>query len=86
MTTLTAAVSTATCRVCANVAAWFKLTLQRIQFARQMAANRRVAQDLIGLGFEQQKEYDQILQKMSTCPLLIKLKNDRTINEYHGKY
>ncbi len=76
MTTLTATVSTVTCRVCANVAAWFKLNLQRIQFARQMAANRRVAQDLIGLGFHHQKEHDQILQRM----------NDRTINEYHGKY
>ena len=76
MTTLTATVSTVTCRVCANVAAWFKLNLQRIQFARQMAANRRVAQDLIGLGFHHQKEHDQILQRM----------NDRTINEYYGKY
>ena len=76
MTTLTATVSTVTCRVCANVAAWFKLNLQRIQFARQMAANRRVAQDLIGLGFHHQKEHDQILQRM----------NDHTINEYHGKY
>jgi len=76
MTTLTAALNQATCRVCANVAAWAKLTLQRIQFARQMAANRRVAQDLIGLGFHHQKEHDQILQRM----------NDRTINEYHGKY
>ena len=75
MTTLTATVSTVTCRVCANVAAWFKLTLQRIQFARQMAANRRVAQDLIGLGFEQQKEYEQLIQKM----------NDQTIKEYKGK-
>ena len=76
MTTLTAALNQATCRVCTNIAAWAKLTLQRIQFARQMAANRRVAQDLIGLGFHHQKEHDQILQRM----------NDRTINEYHGKY
>ena len=76
MTTLTAALNQATCRVCTNVATWVKLTLQRIQFARQMAANRRVAQDLIGLGFHHQKEHDQILQRM----------NDRTINEYHGKY
>ena len=76
MTTLTAALNQATCRVCTNVATWVKLTLQRIQFARQMAANRRVAQDLIGLGFYHQKEHDQILQRM----------NDRTINEYHGKY
>jgi len=28
------------------------------------------------IGFHNQKEYNQIIQKM----------NDRTINEYHGKY
>jgi len=76
MTTLTQAVNTATCRVCDAVAAWGKRTLSNIQYNRQMAANRRVAQDLIGLGFHHQKEHDQILQRL----------NDRTINEYHGKY
>jgi len=76
MTTLTQAVNTATCRVCDAVAAWSKRTLSSIQYNRQMAANRRVAQDLIGLGFHHQKEHDQILQKM----------NDRTINEYHKSY
>tara|TARA_R100001509_G_C4729991_1_gene169525 strand:+ start:396 stop:521 length:126 start_codon:yes stop_codon:yes gene_type:complete len=41
-----------------------------------MAANRKVAADLVHLGFHQQKEYDQILQRM----------NDHTINEYHKRY
>jgi hypothetical protein len=76
MTTLTQAVNTATCRVCDAVAAWSKRTLSNIQYNRQMAANRRVAQDLISLGFHHQKEHDQILQKM----------NDRTINEYYKSY
>ena len=76
MTTLAQAVNTATCRVCDAVAAWGKRTLSNIQYNRQMAANRRVAQDLIGLGFHHQKEHDQILRQM----------NDRTINEYYGKY
>jgi hypothetical protein len=76
MTTLTQAVNTATCRVCDAIATWGKRTLSNIQYNRQMAANRRVAQDLIGLGFHHQKEHDQILQKM----------NDRTINEYHKSY
>jgi len=76
MTTLTQAVSTATCRVCDAVAAWGKRTLSNIQYNRQMAANRRVAQDLISLGFNHQKEHDQILRQL----------NDRTINEYYGKY
>lgn len=76
MTTLTQAVNTATCRVCDAVAAWSKRTLSNIQYNRQMAANRRVAQDLVSLGFHHQKEHDQILQKM----------NDRTINEYYKSY
>ena len=42
----------------------------------QMSANQRVARELIHLGFHQQKEMSQILQRM----------NDRTIDEYHGKY
>ena len=51
MTTLTAALNQATCRVCANVSAWLKRALHSIQFNRQMAANRKVAADLIHLGF-----------------------------------
>jgi len=76
MTTLTQAVNTATCRVCDAVAAWGKRTLHDFQYNRQMAANRVVAQDLIHLGFHNQKEYNQILQKM----------NDKTIDEYHKSY
>ena len=41
-----------------------------------MSANRIVAQQLIHLGHHNQKEYDQILQRM----------NDATVNEYHEKY
>tara|TARA_B110000444_G_scaffold91391_1_gene86333 strand:+ start:814 stop:1044 length:231 start_codon:yes stop_codon:yes gene_type:complete len=76
MTTLTQALNTATCRVCDAVAAWSKRALHRIQYNRQMAANRRVAADLIHLGFHNQKEYNQILTNM----------NDKTINEYHTKF
>tara|TARA_R100001510_G_scaffold40442_1_gene36797 strand:- start:753 stop:983 length:231 start_codon:yes stop_codon:yes gene_type:complete len=76
MTTLTATLNQVTCRVCADVAAWCKRTLLSIQYNRQMAANRKVAADLVHLGFHQQKEYDQILQRM----------NDHTINEYHKRY
>jgi len=76
MTTLTQAVSTATCRVCDAIAAWSKRTLLSIQFNRQMAANRVVAQDLIHLGYHNQKEYNQILQRM----------NDKAINEYYNRY
>ena len=42
----------------------------------QMNANRRVARELVSLGFNNQKEYNQIVQQM----------NDRTVNEYYGKY
>ena len=41
----------------------------------QMSANQRVARELIHLGFHQQKEMSQILQRM----------NDKTIEEYNGK-
>ena len=42
----------------------------------QMNANRQVARELVSLGFHNQKEYNQIVQRM----------NDRTINEYYKKY
>ena len=64
-----------TCALCDKVGSFFQKALKNYQFARQMAANRQVARDLIGLGFHHQKEYDQILMKM----------NDKTIDEYHGK-
>ena len=70
------AISAYACRFCDAVASFFKTTFKKIKFGMQMNANRRVARELIHLGFHQQKEYSQILQRM----------NDRTIDEYHGKY
>ena len=64
------------CSFCDAVASKFKSILKNWQFARQMSANRIVAEQLIHLGHHNQKEYSQILQRM----------NDNTINEYHGKY
>ena len=74
MTTL--AISAYACRFCDAVASFFKTTLKKIKFGMQMSANRRVARELVHLGFNQQKEMNQILQRM----------NDKTIEEYHGKY
>ena len=74
MTTL--AISAYACRFCDAVASFFKITLKKIKFGMQMSANRIVAEQLIHLGHHNQKEYNQILQKM----------NDKTISEYHGKY
>ena len=65
-----------TCHVCEVVNKSLIKMLRKIQFGMQMNANRRVARELVSLGFHNQKEYNQIIQKM----------NDRTINEYHGKY
>ena len=70
------AISAYACRFCDAVASFFKTTFKKIKFGMQMNANRRVARELIHLGFHQQKEYNQILQRM----------NDKTINEYHGKH
>ena len=64
------------CSFCDAVASKFKSVIKNWQFARQMSANRIVAEQLIHLGHHNQKEYSQILQRM----------NDNTINEYHGKY
>ena len=74
MTTTT--ITAYACSFCDAVASFFKTTFKKIKFGMQMNANRRVARELIHLGFHQQKEYGQILQRM----------NDRTIDEYHGKY
>ena len=41
----------------------------------QMTANQRVARELVHLGFHQQKEFNQILQRM----------NDNTIEEHYGR-
>ena len=64
------------CSFCDAVASKFKSIIKNWQFARQMSANRIVAQQLIHLGHHNQKEYNQILQRM----------NDATVNEYHEKY
>jgi len=64
-----------TCSFCDAVGSYFKKSLKNLMLARQMSANRKVARDLVGLGFYQQKEYDQILREMNT----------RTADEYHGK-
>ena len=74
MTTTT--ITAYACSFCDAVASFFKTTFKKIKLGMQMNANRRVARELIHLGFHQQKEYSQILQRM----------NDRTIDEYHGKY
>ena len=73
MTTMS--ISAFTCKICDNVANYFRKTLKSWQFARQMSANRIVAEQLIHLGHHNHKEYSQILQKM----------NDKTINEYHNR-
>ena len=73
MTTL--AISAYACRFCGAVASFFKTTFKRIRFGLQMSANRKVAQELCSLGFHQQKEFSQILQRM----------NDRAVEEYYGK-
>ena len=64
------------CSFCYALASKFKSIIKNWQFARQMSANRIVAEQLIHLGHHNQKEYDQILQRM----------NDATVNEYHEKY
>ena len=64
-----------TCAFCDAVSSYFKKSLKSLMLARQMSANRQVARDLVGLGFYQQKEYDQILREMNT----------RAADEYHGK-
>jgi len=74
MTTTT--IAAYACSFCDAVALKFKSVIKNWQFARQMSANRIVAEQLIHLGHHNQKEYNQILQKM----------NDKTIDEYHGKY
>ena len=74
MTTL--AIYAVTCKFCDAVAPFTKKVYKNIKFGMQMSANQRVARELIHLGFHQQKEMSQILQRM----------NDRTIDEYHGKY
>ena len=74
MTTTT--ITAYACSFCDAVASFFKKVYKKIVFGMQMSANQRVAKELVHLGFHQQKEFNQILQRM----------NDKTIEEYHGKY
>ena len=74
MTTMT--ITAYACSFCDAVASSFKKVYKNIKFGMQMSANQRVARELIHLGFHQQKQISQILQIM----------NDKTIEEYHGKY
>ena len=73
MTTLTVSAQKHWCSFCEAAKAFFKKSLNNYRFARQMEANRRVAADMIHLGFHNQKEYNQILMKL----------NDRAIEEYN---
>lgn len=69
------AISAYACRFCDAVASSFKKVYKSIVFGMQMSANQRVARELVHLGFHQQKEYNQILQKM----------NDAALEEHYGK-
>ncbi|NND23240.1 MAG: hypothetical protein HKN86_00965 [Acidimicrobiia bacterium] len=73
MTTI--AISAYACRFCDAVASSFKNVYKKIVFGMQMSANQRVAKELVHLGFHQQKEMSQILQRM----------NDAAIEEHYGK-
>ena len=73
MTTI--AISAYACRFCDAVASFFKSTYKTMIFNMQMSANKRVAQELVHLGFHQQKEFSQILQNM----------NDKAIEAHYGK-
>ncbi len=75
MTTITQT-WTNTCAFCDKVGLYLKKLLARMQYARQMQANRRVAQDLMNLGFNDGKEMRHILTAM----------NDKTNAEYHSRY
>ena len=65
-------ISAHVCNFCDALESFFKQTLKKWQYARQMEANRRVAADLVHLGFHNLKEYNYILMKM----------NDKTNEEY----
>tara|TARA_Y100000389_G_scaffold179236_1_gene193076 strand:- start:1262 stop:1432 length:171 start_codon:yes stop_codon:yes gene_type:complete len=51
----------------------FNNLFRKVRFGMQMSANQRVARELIHLGFHQQKEFNQLLQRM----------NDQAIEEYY---
>ena len=73
MTTLQ--ISAHVCSFCDAVAAYIKKVTKNVRYARQMEANRRVAADLIHLGFHNQKEYNDILMRL----------NDKANEEYDRK-
>jgi len=73
MTTMT--ITAITCNICDKVANFFSKLYKRTVLGMQMSANQRVARELIFLGFHQQKEYNQLLQRM----------NDAAIDEYNKK-
>ena len=73
MTTMT--ITAITCRICDKVANFFSNLYRNIKFGMQMAANRRVARELVHLGFHQQKEFNQILSRM----------NEQAHKEYNKK-
>ena len=74
MTTMT--ITASVCSFCDAVASFFKKVYKNIKFGMQMSANQRVARELIHLGFHQQKEMNQILQRM----------NEQAKNDYYEKY
>ena len=76
MTAITQTTYNVTCKVCASIANFFKAIVKKISYGMQMSANQRVARELVHLGFHQQKEMNQILQKM----------NDKTNEEYYSRY
>ena len=76
MTAITQTTYNVTCKVCAVIAKGLKQLVRKIAYGMQMSANQRVARELVHLGFNQQKEMAQILQRM----------NDKTNEEYHGRY
>ena len=76
MTSIAQTLNTVTCKVCDAVASYVKITISNIQHSRQMAANREVARQLHYLNLGDGKEYKQILDSL----------NDKTQNEYLGKY
>jgi len=71
MTTMS--ITAFTCSACEKIATMFNNLFRKVRFGMQMSANQRVARELIHLGFHQQKEFNQLLQRM----------NDQAIEEYY---
>jgi len=73
MTTMT--ITAITCSICDKVANFFSKLYKKTVLGMQLSANQRVARELVHLGFHQQKEYSQILQRM----------NEAALDEHYGK-